>query len=157
MFLHFCSLLICTHSPPPPLFLCFPARLAFRFALFNCLICVVLIYALFPFFHWLSFASVSWANLPPFLSPFSILICTLQSFFGKEDHHFSQTFRLRFLCSLFNTDSSAALRFHIVSKDAGIESRTVATLALALRCSNHSAKYHPGDCTGDVARDSKLY
>jgi hypothetical protein len=31
----------------------------------------------------------------------------------------------------------------IVSEDVGIEPRTVATLALAITCSNHSARSHP--------------
>ncbi len=47
-----------------------------------------------------------------------------------------------FLCTVFNTfiyrqsDST-------VSVDAGIEHRTVATTALTVRRSNHSAKSHP--------------
>ncbi len=35
------------------------------------------------------------------------------------------------------------LRFHTVSEDAGIEPRTVATLALAVRRANNSARSHP--------------
>ncbi len=46
-------------------------------------------------------------------------------------------------CTLFNTASSAALQIPLLSEDAGIESRTVATLALSVRCSNYSARSHP--------------
>jgi hypothetical protein len=49
-----------------------------------------------------------------------------------------------FVCTLFNTDSSAAPEDSTVSGDAVIEPRrTVATLALASRRSNHSARFHP--------------
>ncbi len=44
---------------------------------------------------------------------------------------------------LFSTPSSAAPSDSSVSEDAGIEPRTVATLALAVRHSNHSARSHP--------------
>jgi hypothetical protein len=40
------------------------------------------------------------------------------------------------LCTLFNTASSAASQ---ILEDAGIEPRTVATLAMTARRSNHSA------------------
>ncbi len=43
-----------------------------------------------------------------------------------------------FLCSIFNTASSAAPQI-LLSEEAGIEPRTVATTALAVRRSNHSA------------------
>jgi hypothetical protein len=36
-----------------------------------------------------------------------------------------------------------SLRFYFVSEDAGIETRTVATTALAVRRRNHSARSHP--------------
>ncbi len=45
-----------------------------------------------------------------------------------------------FLCSLFNSASSAAPLDATVSDDAGIEPRTVATLALAVKHSNNSAR-----------------
>jgi hypothetical protein len=45
------------------------------------------------------------------------------------------------LCTVFNTALSAASQ--IVSEGAGIEPRTVATSALAVRSSNHSARFHP--------------
>ncbi len=45
-------------------------------------------------------------------------------------------------CTLFNTASSAALKDFTVSEDAGINHRTVATLALAGRGSNHAARSH---------------
>jgi hypothetical protein len=48
-----------------------------------------------------------------------------------------------FLCTIFNTASSAAPSVSTVSEDAGIEPRTVATTALTVRRSNHSAKSHP--------------
>jgi hypothetical protein len=44
-----------------------------------------------------------------------------------------------FLCTLFNTASFAAP----VSEDAKTEPRTVATLALAIRRSNHLATSYP--------------
>jgi hypothetical protein len=48
-----------------------------------------------------------------------------------------------FLCTEFNTASSAAPQDSTVSEDAGIEPRTVATSALAVRRSNpHSAIFH---------------
>jgi hypothetical protein len=43
---------------------------------------------------------------------------------------------------MYNTVSSAAPQIP-VSLDAGIEPRTVATTALTVRRSNHSAKSHP--------------
>ncbi len=46
---------------------------------------------------------------------------------------------LDFLCTIFNTASSDST----VSEDAGIERRTVATTALAVWRSNHSARSHP--------------
>jgi hypothetical protein len=114
---------------------------------YSCLIRVMLLYALFPFFHWLSFASVSRANHLPFLSQFSFQSCS--PFLVKRNIIYWKTFWLRLLCSLFYAASSAALRFHIVSEDAGIEPRTV---TLAFRCSNHSAGSHPRDITADAAR-----
>ncbi len=47
-----------------------------------------------------------------------------------------------FLCTEFNTASSAAPQDSTASEDAGIEPRTVATSALAGRRSNHSAIFH---------------
>jgi hypothetical protein len=38
-----------------------------------------------------------------------------------------------FLCNVFNTASSAAPQIPLVSEDAGIDPRTVATSALAVR------------------------
>ncbi len=46
---------------------------------------------------------------------------------------YSYGFRIYFACTLFNIASSAAPSDSTVSKDAGIEPRTVATLALAVR------------------------
>jgi hypothetical protein len=46
-----------------------------------------------------------------------------------------------YICTVFNTASFAAPQ--IVSEDAGIEPRTVATLALTVWSSNHSARSHP--------------
>jgi hypothetical protein len=46
-----------------------------------------------------------------------------------------------FLCTIFNTASSAAPQ--IVSEDAAIKLRTVATTALPVRRFNHSATSHP--------------
>jgi hypothetical protein len=43
---------------------------------------------------------------------------------------------------LFNTDLSAAPQIPLV-EDAGIKPRTVATSALAVRRSSHSAIFHP--------------
>jgi hypothetical protein len=45
-----------------------------------------------------------------------------------------------FLCTSFNTDSSVRI---YCSEDAGIEPRTLATLALIARRSSHSARSHP--------------
>jgi hypothetical protein len=47
---------------------------------------------------------------------------------------------LYFFCTIIDTDSSAS--DSTVSGDAGIESRTVAARALAVRRSNHSARSH---------------
>ena len=52
-----------------------------------------------------------------------------------------------FLCTLFNTPSSAAPSDSTVSEDAGIEPRTVATVALTARRSNLSARSHPPSLT----------
>jgi hypothetical protein len=46
-----------------------------------------------------------------------------------------------FVCTLFNTASSAAPQI-TVSEDSGIEPSTVATFAIAVRRSNHSVKSH---------------
>ncbi len=43
----------------------------------------------------------------------------------------------------FNTASSAAPQIFTVWKEAGIESRTIATFALAVKGSNHWATSHP--------------
>jgi hypothetical protein len=59
-----------------------------------------------------------------------VVVCTVMDFFY-------------FLCSVFNTASSAAPSYSIVSEDAGIELRTIATLAFAARRSNHLARSHP--------------
>ncbi len=48
-------------------------------------------------------------------------------------------FSFFFLCALFNTASSPD---STVSEDAGVEPRTVATLALTARRSNHLARSH---------------
>ncbi len=48
-----------------------------------------------------------------------------------------------FLYSIFNTASSATPKIPLCREDAGIEPRTVATTALAVRRSNHSAGSHP--------------
>jgi hypothetical protein len=45
-------------------------------------------------------------------------------------------------CTVFNTASSAAPQIPD-SEDAGIEPMTVATSAMAVRRSNHSARSHP--------------
>jgi hypothetical protein len=45
-------------------------------------------------------------------------------------------------CTVFNTALSAAPQIPD-SEDAGIEPRTVATSAMAVRRSNHSARSHP--------------
>ncbi len=47
--------------------------------------------------------------------------------------------------TLFNTAASAAPQIFIVSEDAGIEPMTVtvATSALVVGRSNHSARFHP--------------
>jgi hypothetical protein len=50
---------------------------------------------------------------------------------------------LDFFSTLYNTLSSAVPRDFTVSEDTGIEPRTVATTALAVRRSNHSARFHP--------------
>jgi hypothetical protein len=53
-------------------------------------------------------------------------------------------FNFSFLCKIFNTASSAGrLSDSTVSEDAEIEARTVASTALAVRRSNHSARSHP--------------
>jgi hypothetical protein len=47
-----------------------------------------------------------------------------------------------FLCTLFSTASSAAPEMCTVSEDVGIKPKTVKTLALTARRSNHSARSH---------------
>jgi hypothetical protein len=49
------------------------------------------------------------------------------------------------------------LRYSTVLEDAGIEPRTVATLALAVRHSNHSARSHPPTKTWQRSFVSTLY
>jgi hypothetical protein len=48
-----------------------------------------------------------------------------------------------FICTVFNTASSAGPSDSTVSEDAEIEPRTVAISVLAVRRSNHSATSHP--------------
>jgi hypothetical protein len=48
-----------------------------------------------------------------------------------------------YICTVFNTAPSAAPSGSTLSEDAGIEPRTVATPALAVRRSNHRARSHP--------------
>jgi hypothetical protein len=51
-----------------------------------------------------------------------------------------------FLCTILHTASSADPQIpsdYIMSEDAGIEPRTGATSALAVKRSNHSARSHP--------------
>ncbi len=52
------------------------------------------------------------------------------------------------LCTLFNTRYICRPLNSTVSEDAGIEPRTMATLAFPVRCSNGSARSHPlnNDC-----------
>jgi hypothetical protein len=47
-----------------------------------------------------------------------------------------------YVCSLFNNASSAAPQIPLVTEDAGIEPRTVASLALDIRRSSRSATSH---------------
>jgi hypothetical protein len=53
---------------------------------------------------------------------------------------FSWMFLLGLSGTLFNSASSAALQITLC-QSMGIDARTVSTLALAVRCSNHSAIY----------------
>jgi hypothetical protein len=63
---------------------------------------------------------------------------TPQNFVEK----FTGGFIFYFLCTLFNTSSSANPSDFTVSEDAGMEPRTGATSAVAVRRSNHSARSH---------------
>ncbi len=65
--------------------------------------------------------------------------CVLLSFFFF--YLFYSLFGLDF--HVFNSVSPAAPQISLWSEDAGIEPRTVTTLALAVSRSNHSARYHP--------------
>jgi hypothetical protein len=61
-----------------------------------------------------------------------------------------------FLCTLFNSASSLPpLRFHAVSEEAGIEPRTVSTLALTARCFTHSARSHPQSAVVECVEEER--
>jgi hypothetical protein len=54
------------------------------------------------------------------------------------------------ICTLFNTVFICLPSDSTVSEDAGIEPRTVATLAMAVRRTNHSARSHPLELAVDL-------
>ncbi len=61
------------------------------------------------------------------------------------------------LCALLNPASYAAPQIPLhVSEDAGIEPRTVATLALTSRRFNHSARSHPPKTVSKVKRSDPV-
>ncbi len=64
-------------------------------------------------------------------------------------------YKISFFRNSFITASSAAPQLLSLSEDAGIEARTVATSALAVRRSNHSARSHR--FTSDIQVHSELY
>jgi hypothetical protein len=84
--------------------------------------------------------------------------CKCCKFFTDSGNSFKGDFMdFFFLFKSINTAASAAPQIPLYSEDAGIEPRTLATLLLTARRSNHSAKSHPVvGCSPDCMKNSEF-